>query len=306
MKHLLVIFIFFATSPVPFCLSQDEVPGVALPKEAADLLFEYEVLEAEIEKPIEELNLHYLNRLSDLKLEFQKEGDLDGVLVVSKESDTIQVTGKPPFMHIAEEPPQLVESRRIYEKARERLEARLAPEIRANKELFLRKLSNVKLTLTQEGRLDEALVVKNVIDEIEEQQLSPDEKNGSVTMKMQVDSMSHLFLQGNLLWYDHAEGKGAPVGQHQGDFATFINDEIEWMPVWKGDVTSPFNAGLGIPAEEPAAKLKVSVANGRGWAEIIEQPSAENDFTAKVELRDESKLGKTFLGSDWMEIEIFW
>lgn len=306
MKRSPAISILLFVLLISLSAAQDEGGTVLLPEEAASLRFEYEVLRAEIMKPVEELNLHYRNRLSDLKLEFQHNGDLDGVLKVTREDESIKNAGKPPFMGVENDPPKLVEVRTIYEKARERLEVRLQPKLRANDEEFLGKLDAMKLGFTKEGRLDEALAVKALMEEISGEGKPSEPLNGSVSLKMQIDGVSHLYMRGDDLWYDHSEGKGSPPGLHEGEIPTYINDDVEWMPVWNEKTTNPFPAGLGLPTSEPVPKLNLEVKNGRGWAEVVEQPSAKNDYTAKIELRDETKLGKGFLGSDWLEIEISW
>lgn len=48
------------------------------------------------------------------------------------------------------------------------------------------------------------------------------------------------------------------------------------------------------------------MSSGRGIAEVIQQPSALNDHTAMIELRDQDKAGGTFFGSDWLEFRLSW
>ena len=113
-------------------------------------------------------------------------------------------------------------------------------------------------------------------------------------------------MRGNEIWFDHTKGSFKKPGLHNGVFPTYINDKTEWMPVWIEDETEPFNAETGLPTAEPMPELDLRNTEGRGYAEIVEQPSKANDFTATISLRDEKEGGGGFNSSDWIGFRVSW
>jgi hypothetical protein len=69
---------------------------------------------------------------------------------------------------------------------------------------------------------------------------------------------------------------------------------VSGQPVY--DVSSRFNSNM------PRRRLTVNVEKlrGRGYVEVVEQPSSRNNFTAIVRIRDPKG------GADDYEIEVYW
>lgn len=284
-----------------------------LPTEASALEFEFEVIVAEKQKPIETLNGHYLNRLATVEKEVQSEGDLQGVLAVKGEREAIKTTGKPLAEPPEEEPEALKESRAIYQQSRVSLEETIEQEIAPERQAFLAKLADLKQKLTQESRLGDAKAVMLLAEKIASETPDPIVSNGTpsratgeMKFKVQVDGVTHLKLRRDEVWFDHSKGMFRKPGLHQGVFPTYIDTTTEWMPVWNGDVTDRFDANVGLPTVEPMPELRIRSGEGRGYAEIVEQPSEENDFTATIALRDERKDGVGFAASDWLGFRVSW
>jgi hypothetical protein len=165
--------------------------------------------------------------------------------------------------------------------------------------------------LTAQGRIQEAVAVRTVREEVELIEVTPI-NTGRPTMKkelflkVQVDGLTHLYLRGDTIWFDHTRGRAHPPGLHEGIFPTYIDRTIEWLPVWEDNVTQALAYETGLPLEGIAPEVRVRAGAGRGIAEVIQQPGETNDYTTIVELRDETRGGKRFGGSDWLEIKIYW
>ncbi len=284
-----------------------------LPTEASALEFEFEVIVAEKQKPIETLNGHYLNRLDSVEKQVQATGDLSAVLAVKKERESIEQTGLPLSDPPGDEPESLKESREIYAQSRTALEASIEQEIAPERKAFLERLAGLKEKYTQESRLKDAVAVKNLADRIASETPDPivassskGRRRGEMKFKVQVDGRTYLKIRGEEVWFDHTKGAFRRPGLHNGVFPTYINTTTEWMPVWNGNVTEPFDADAGLPTAEPAPELEIRSEEGRGYAEVVEQPTAENDFTATIVLRDERRGGGGFNSSDWIGFRVSW
>lgn len=284
-----------------------------LPTEASALEFEFEVIVAEKQKPIDTLNGHYLNRLDSVEKQVQSTGDLTGVLAVKKERESIEETGSPLSEPPEREPEVLRESRAIYAQSRTALEASIEQEIAPEREEFLERLAALKQKLTRESRLEEALAVKELAERIASETPEPivaksatGRMRGEMKFKVQVDGRTCLKIRGEEVWFDHTQGAFRKPGLHNGEFPTYINTTTEWMPVWNGNVSERYDADVGLPMAEPVPELEVRNEEGRGYAEIVEQPTVENDFTATIALRDERKEGGGFNSSDWIGFRVSW
>ena len=289
------------------------VSAQKLPTEASALEFEFEVIVAEKQKPIKTLNGHYLNRLDSVRETIQSTGDLEGVLGVGKEREAIEETGTPLVNPPESEPALLKESRAIYKQSRIALEKSIELEIAPERKAVISKLADLKQNYTQEARLEDALAVEALAQRISSETPEPivanatmEKFHGDIEIKAQIDGVSFLKLRGNEIWFDHTKGSFAKPGLHSGEFPTYINTTIEWMPEWTGNVTAPFDAGSGLPTSEPMPDLDIRNTEGRGYAEVVEQPTKDNDFTATITLRDGEKDRKAFLGSDWIGFRVSW
>jgi len=73
-----------------------------------------------------------------------------------------------------------------------------------------------------------------------------------------------------------------------------------WIVHEEGEpvVEADFRLERALPAE--AVTVSVRKIRGRGRVEVLEQPSRENNFTARILIEDRKS------GSDRYEIEVFW
>jgi len=127
----------------------------------------------------------------------------------------------------------------------------------------------------------------------------------NLSLRMQVDGISHLYLMSGKIWFDHSRGRDKAPGRHLGEFPTYLNNKTEWLPVWNGDQTLPRATRILIPEDEPV-NVHLRQIDGRGNAQVIQQPTSENDHTVIVELRDEGEGGRSFASSDWLEFRLSW
>lgn len=72
-----------------------------------------------------------------------------------------------------------------------------------------------------------------------------------------------------------------------------------------GDIPRKMRATV-LPLADPVPTIRLRMSDGRGYAEITEQPTQENDFTTTIVLRDEREGGGGFNSSDWMEFRVYW
>jgi hypothetical protein len=281
----------------------------------------FDIDRAELLAPLTELDKLYLGQLEKLGQQSQDRGALEEVIAVRAEQARIKGQAAEAK---GTDFPDLVKIRAIYEKSRaERtalMQQRLLPVIVRHRE----QLEALRTTQTQQNLLEDAIRTNEEITKVAalETQLREAEANpekagpGPVVpagatgakelkVKVQVDGISRLFLKDGKVWFDHTKGKASPPGRHGGEFPTYLNDKIEWKPVWTGAVTEPFAADFAFPVDPPA-KIRLRMADGRGIAEVIQQPTMENAHTAIVELRDEKKDGGGYFGSDWMEFRLSW
>ncbi|MEX2580451.1 MAG: hypothetical protein WD342_15440 [Verrucomicrobiales bacterium] len=309
-RSLFAGLIFFALPPGAAWTQAD------LPTEASALEFEFDVMVAELEKPLETLNGHYLKRLDSVEKSLQSEGDLDGVLAMMKEREAIEKTGRPVVDPPDEEPEALRESREIYRQSRVSIEKQIERNIVPERDRLLRKLGKLEDQYTRRGELEPALAIKQVIEEVLDQtdnapaskrgESRAVKRDGSIEFKVQVDGVTFLKIRGDEIWFDHSKGRFKKPGLHLGEYPTYLNGTTEWFPVWEGNVTEPHDADVGLPAETPMPPLRIRNGGGRGYAEIVEQPAEENDFTATIALKDEKKDGTGFNASDWIEFRVYW
>ncbi|MEM9018014.1 MAG: hypothetical protein AAGC68_13450 [Verrucomicrobiota bacterium] len=311
-EESLRILLFSLSLAFPLSLTSED----RLPKEASVLLFEYEVLMAEVAKPIETLNGHYLKQLNKVEAQLQEAGNLDGVLMVREEMEAIKLTGMPAPNPSAPEPEELTRSREVYQRSRASLGERIWEEQKPIVSQHIQRLEVLVRRLTTEGRLDEALLVSELVEQAVEVASSkettlagkegPTPGSGRLKVKVQVDGRTAFKIRGNQVWFDHSEGSFAKPGQHQGIFPTYLDDATEWEPEWDGDTTKPFEISWGLPTSDPMPKLNLLMSEGRGYAEVSEEAAKGNDFTTTVTLLDGKKEGGGFGGSDWMTFRIEW
>ena len=83
---------------------------------------------------------------------------------------------------------------------------------------------------------------------------------------------------------------------------TYVNG-AEWHPRWSRQdkhVVSDAFVTSGVVPSMTGAKVWLRDACERGHAHIVEQPTAENDNTLKVDIGDHG------LGASWCEFTVYW
>lgn len=285
-----------------------------LPEQAKSLLFEFEVLEEEAFRraPLDRLLNNYGKHLEELQKKLQDSGNLDGALAVERERKAIESGSA--GRETGNDPPELKKARLLYEDARGKMLAAADEKVQPLRRKLIENLERLVAELTRAGKINEALAVKARLD-LEADRLNsakatgpdrPERVSGRIQIKVQVDGRSHVLLRGDEIWFDHRGGAWTKPGLHQGSHPTRINDKTKWMPVWNGNLTHKFDAGIGLPVAGDAFSATARVSSGRGMATIVQQPAPENDYTIKVELFDGRPDGRGFNSSDWLDFRIDW
>ncbi len=284
------------------------------PRELRVAKLKYQVKVTELQKPISVLIGNYQGQLEKMSADFQANGDLDGVVAMKKEIDAIKDTGVP--APEIDQSSKLAPVRKIYESARAKLEVSIASQTVELNGLYKTSLEQLKSDLMKEGRLDDAMAVINYLKTVPEANdvsaangfkslTDRRQQTDGLTVRVQVDGLSHMYLQGDKIWFDHTKGKASAPGRHNGEVTTVLNGEM-WMPVWNGKVTEHHDCEIGLP-DSGDVKVTYRHKEGRGHAEVIEQPTEANNYTAKIELRDQDKrTDKGFWGSEFMEFDLRW
>ena len=229
---------------------------------------------AELEKPLNTLKKNYGNRLNKIAADLQKKGDLPGVLAVKAEIKNLKtpdISSPPP----EKEPNELISARAIYKRENARLMSIASRQAEPLTKNYKTRLLKFKEEFTRQGNLEHALAAKRLLESVPEINSTKPTASGKRELKMriQVDGVSHLFIKGSKIWFDHTNGTVAPPGRHSGEFPTYLDEKTEWMPVWNGKVTEPFDAGIALPTSGERIKINLRNSDGRGHAEVIEQPS---------------------------------
>ncbi|MCB1231501.1 MAG: hypothetical protein KDN19_14625 [Verrucomicrobiae bacterium] len=283
--------------------------ATGLPKELGDLAFNYEVRLAEMLKPIEELKAAYIRQLKAVATRVQAKGDLPGLLAVQAEIESITKSGVPAKPDPKyPEPTELLESRKIFQRTSADLVDRQGTKIEPLRAGYRRELEKLKIDFTRAGRLEDALSAKRLIDSLETGASTNRAEPGKTNLKIrvQVDDVSYLYLRGPKIWFDHTRGKFSPPGLAGGEFPTYLDDKTEWKPVWNGKVTEPYDAGISLPTTGDGIEIHLRFSDGRGQANVIQNPGPDNDYTAIIELLDQRENRIGIGGADWMEFRLSW
>ncbi len=129
----------------------------------------------------------------------------------------------------------------------------------------------------------------------------------TVTVRAYIDGRSRLSLKGNSASWENLEfAAPGKMGGHNDP--TTING-VRWVPTWEDSDVSPevrleksksdvFN---GVEPALAAVPMVVTLEKirCRENASVVQQPTAENDFTTIVEF-DDSRTG----GADWYEVKL--
>lgn len=129
----------------------------------------------------------------------------------------------------------------------------------------------------------------------------------SVTVRALIDGRDHLILKGATACWRHLEF--AAPGLHGGRNEPTTINGIAWRPVWDDsdmDKEVRVQKSMSDKFEQinpplPAAPMLATLQkiHCRGAATILQQPSADNDFTTIVEFDDNSAAGVS-----WYEVKV--
>jgi phosphatidylserine/phosphatidylglycerophosphate/cardiolipin synthase-like enzyme len=128
---------------------------------------------------------------------------------------------------------------------------------------------------------------------------------GLLKVRAYVDGRSQLVVRGRQAHWVHHDF-AAPGRWLLADLPTYLNDR-PWTPTWPADFGPevrdchcPSSSTEGIPAlPEKAQIVRLRPLEVRDRAEIVQQPSAANDYTLVLELDDNPSSG-----ADWYEVEL--
>ena len=132
-----------------------------------------------------------------------------------------------------------------------------------------------------------------------------DRGDRDMVFRVQIDGTSFMYLKTDQLWLSHIGGNGSPAGRHEGNFPTSV-DRKDWMPSWKDKVTAPLYLPTPIPFDEDDFSFSAKRLSGRGKVFILQQPSEDNDYTAKLEMSDLTDNGVRIFGHDWLVFQLSW
>ncbi len=262
-------------------------------------------------QPVRDLEQSYQNRLGEILEVVQKQGNLQGVTDVQEEQKRME-TGKggeassPAKTSSVQE---LAAARGIFEREFQRLSAVAQKRTEPLYSAYRNKLDEMIVQFTQSGDLESARSAQQMIDSIpeaENETLFESKGNSNLKIRVQVGGTSFLHVQKNQIWFDHTKGTYGVPGSFGGEFPTYINDKTEWMPTWDGRVSDRFEVDIDFPDSGEDVDIHVRNIDGRGYAKVEEQPSVDNQYTARIRLMDESEDGKEWTGTDWIEFRLSW
>ena len=123
-----------------------------------------------------------------------------------------------------------------------------------------------------------------------------------VTILSLIDGSDVLKIRGNELWFEHRNfvlpGKWVDDSDASGNEPTYINSEA-WTPKWNGDVSLPYVLKARLLPEGSQIDAKLVTPHDRGSVTILQQPSAQNNFTLSILLDDDSVPGAA-----WYQVEL--
>jgi hypothetical protein len=123
-----------------------------------------------------------------------------------------------------------------------------------------------------------------------------------VTILSLIDGSDLLKIRGNELWFEHRNfvlpGKWVDHFDTSGNEPTYINSEA-WTPKWNGAVSVPYAAKARLLPEGSQFDARLVTPQDRGAVTIVEQPSAQNNFTLSLLLDDDAAVGAA-----WYQVEL--
>lgn len=126
-----------------------------------------------LEAPLRDLEEKYKKALTGVMDTFQAKGDLDGLVAAKKILDGFSASaGEPGELSQVSE---VADLQKIYKTNRERVLEEIAPRREAFQEVYRKKLSELVKTLTSEGRVEDALAARDILQSLETEMAAPPE-----------------------------------------------------------------------------------------------------------------------------------
>ena len=123
-----------------------------------------------------------------------------------------------------------------------------------------------------------------------------------VTILSLIDGSDVLKIRGNELWFEHRNfvlpGKWVDDSDASGNEPTYINGEA-WAPKWSGNVSLPYAGKTRLLPDGAQFDARLVTPHDRGSVTILQQPSAQNNFTLSVLLDDDFANGAA-----WYQVEL--
>ncbi len=175
MKSLLLLYLFVGGSITisPWLLAQDlppassSTPTVEPTKDSAlgKLRQAFEAKLAEVRQPLTDLQKRYEAELTELEAQEKAAGNLDAVLQVQAERDTFRSADskEPP----SSAPSQLLRMRETYHVRFTSLQRQVDPREERLYEIYTDQLEKLQAELTRQSKLDEAMLVKYELDQVD-------------------------------------------------------------------------------------------------------------------------------------------
>lgn len=128
-------------------------------------------------------------------------------------------------------------------------------------------------------------------------------RGGSITVRAWIDGGDYVCIRDGKVWFVHGSWDLPGMNGHRHNpLATYING-VEWQPRWSRQDDRVVSDIFAVQSAVPSlvgAKVWLRDACERGHAQIVKQPTAENDNTLMVELGDHG------LGASWCEFTVYW
>jgi hypothetical protein len=132
----------------------------------------------------------------------------------------------------------------------------------------------------------------------------PTQQSGAklLTILSLIDGSDVLKIRGNEVWFEHRNfvlpGKWVNHVEASGNEPTYINNEA-WTPKWSSDVSLPYAAKARLLPEGYQFDVRLVTPLDRGSVTILQQPSAQNNFTLSILLDDDLAVGAA-----WYQVEV--
>jgi hypothetical protein len=122
---------------------------------------------------------------------------------------------------------------------------------------------------------------------------------GNFGFRAWIDGSDYLYVQagGRVVWFEHL--RYILPGLGNGNYSTYV-DGAEWYPSWSGSISDKYNTSGSFPEGEWNI-TSLDVVSARNLISVVEYPSVENNFTAKIYLNDDPAGG-----ADWYEFNLSW